>query len=72
MTPSCCTSVAFGFIHLRLTIYRVSSITAWRSAELADFVGTWLSAWPAPGLRSCRSSCPSLACVVQRLVMVEL
>ena len=73
MTPSRCTSVAFGFILLGLISFLASGIAAWRSAGLAaGFVGTWRGARLELCLRSCRSSCPSLARAAQRLVMVEL
>lgn len=73
MTPSCCTSVVSGFILIGPSSLLVFGIAAWRSAALAaGLLGARIGAWPGPSLRSYRSSCRSLAGVVQRLVVVEL
>ncbi len=73
MTPSRCTPLAFGLLHLGPTSSLVSGIAAWRSAGLAaGFLGVWLGAAPGSSLRSRLSSFPLLAGVAQHLVMVEL
>ena len=73
MTPSRCTPLAFGLLHLGPTSSLVSGIAAWRSARLAGGpIKARLGARPDPCFGSCRSSCSLLARAVQRLDMVEL